>query len=118
MTSDPEEVCEVVITAPDEEWLLDFTRRLIERRLAACGHHTTIRSIYTWNGTIEDQPETRVALHTLTSCVPAITATTNQEHPYKAPCVVAIPIDQVGPAYRGWILAATDPARTPNDADL
>src|SRR5437763_3632689 len=32
-----DEVCEVVITGPDADWLADFTRRLVESRLAACG---------------------------------------------------------------------------------
>jgi len=118
MNGDDEEVCEVVITAPDENWLLGFTRHLVERRLTACGHHTAIRSIYTWNGVIEDQTETRVALHTRASCVPAITAITNEQHPYEVPCIIAVPINQASPAYRAWILAATDPARTPADADL
>lgn len=116
--SNDEQVCEVIITAPDQAWLVNLTRHLVEARLAACGHHTTIRSIYTWNGAIEDQPETRVALHTRTSCVPAIITITNQQHPYEVPCVVALPISNANPAYRDWILAATDPARTPTDADL
>ena len=105
-TTDPE-VCEVVITAPDEAWLLSFTRHLVQERLAACGHHTPIRSIYTWDGTIHDEHETRVALHTRTSCVPAIIAATNQQHPYEVPCVIALPITHANPDYRAWILNNT-----------
>ena len=108
----------MVITAPDEAWLLEFTRRLVDARLAACGHHSAIRSIYTWSGAIEDQPETRVALHTRASCVPGIITRTNQQHPYDVPCVIALPITEASPTYRDWILAATDPVRTPADADL
>ena len=52
MTAGPDEVCEVIITAPDEAWLLDFTRYLVGGRLAACGHHTPIRSICTWAGAV------------------------------------------------------------------
>jgi uncharacterized protein involved in tolerance to divalent cations len=59
------EVCEVVITAPDAEWLAGFTRRLVEDRLCASGHNiASIRSIYRWRGQIYDKSEARVALHT------------------------------------------------------
>jgi periplasmic divalent cation tolerance protein len=42
-----EPVCEIVITAADEAWLQQFTRSLVEDRLAACGQLISpIRSIY------------------------------------------------------------------------
>ena len=44
-------VCEVIITADDESWLLEFTRALVRDRLVACGQHITpVRSIYAWQG--------------------------------------------------------------------
>src|SRR4051794_21718947 len=49
-----DDICEVIITAPDQEWLVSFTRQLIADRLAASSHHTPIRSVYTWQGQIED----------------------------------------------------------------
>ncbi|SDR72271.1 divalent cation tolerance protein [Friedmanniella luteola] len=118
MTADPEEVCEVVITAPDEAWLLNFTRQLVDARLAACGHHTAIRSIYTWAGAVHDRSETRVALHTRTSCVPAIIAITNEEHPYDVPCVISLPITRADPNYRAWILDSTTSESERAHADL
>lgn len=118
MTADPDEVCEVIITAPDEAWLLDFTRHLVEARLAACGHHTPIRSIYTWAGAVQDESETRVTLHTRSSCVPAIIAITNDRHPYEVPCVIALPITKADPAYRAWILDSTTQESEPTHADL
>ena len=60
-----DDLCEVVITAPDPDWLVEFTRQLVADRLAASGHNITpIRSIYRWQGEIYDRPEARVALHT------------------------------------------------------
>ncbi len=44
-------ICEVVITADDEDWLLELTRALVRDRLVACGQHITpVRSIYRWQG--------------------------------------------------------------------
>jgi periplasmic divalent cation tolerance protein len=66
-----DEVCEVIITAPDADWLAEFTRRLVDDRLAASGHIIVpIRSIYRWQGQIYDKTEARVALHTRRSLVP------------------------------------------------
>lgn len=70
-----EQICEVVVTAADGEWLAGFTRRLVEDRLAACGQQTAaIRSIYRWDGAVHDDPEARVALHTRASLVERIVA--------------------------------------------
>lgn len=97
-------VCEVVITAGDHHWLADFTRRLIEDRLAACGQQTaTIRSIYRWGGAVQDDPEARVALHTRVSLVDRIVERANAEHAYEVPCVLALPILAGNPAYLEWV---------------
>lgn len=102
-----EEVCEVIITAPDAEWLSEFTRRLVDDRLAAAGHNITpIRSIYRWQGEIFDKQEARVALHTRRSLVPQIIERTNREHPYEVPCVAAMTFDG-NPAYVQWVLDET-----------
>lgn len=114
MTSDQRpEVCEVIITAPDAEWLAQFTRRLVEDRLASGAHQvTTIRSIYRWQGEVHDRAEARVAIHTRLQHVPAIAARADAEHPYEVPCVFALPIQAGGAAYIQWILSETDPAAT------
>jgi len=105
MTAD---ICEVVITAADAEWLADFTRRLVQDRLAACGQQVAaIRSIYRWDGAVQDDPEARVALHTRTSLVPQIVARTNAEHPYDVPCVIALPVVGGNPAYAEWVCLQT-----------
>jgi periplasmic divalent cation tolerance protein len=54
-----------VITAPDPDWLKDFSRKLVEQRLCASAHNfTPVRSIYRWHGDIYERTEGRVSLHT------------------------------------------------------
>jgi periplasmic divalent cation tolerance protein len=99
-----DEICEVVITADSADWLAAFTRRLVDDRLAACGQHITqIRSIYRWEGNIEDSSEARVALHTRADLVPSIVERANTEHPYDVPCVIALPVISGNPAYVQWV---------------
>jgi periplasmic divalent cation tolerance protein len=105
MTTD---ICEVVITAENPDWLIEFTRSLVRDRLAACGQHIlAIRSVYRWQGVIEDEPEARVALHTRTSLVPAIVERADREHSYDVPCVIALPVIAGNPAYIKWVLDET-----------
>lgn len=102
------DICEVVVTAESIDWLAGFTRRLVMDRLAACGQHiTTIRSIYRWQGTVEDDTEARVALHTRVSLVPRIVERAAAEHPYDVPCVIAMPVVAGNPSYVQWVLDET-----------
>jgi len=50
-----DDICEVIITAQDADWLAQFTTDLVTKRLAACGQVIApIRSIYRWQGEIYD----------------------------------------------------------------
>jgi len=103
-----DEVCEVVITGPSQEWVATFTRQLVDDRLAACGHIITeIRSIYRWEGSVHDETEARVALHTRRSLVSAIVDRANRDHSYDVPCVIALPIVDGNLAYVDWVLGET-----------
>jgi periplasmic divalent cation tolerance protein len=103
-----DQICEVVVTAADAEWLAGFTRRLVEDRLAACGQHIVeVRSIYRWDGAVQDDAEARVALHTRASLVPEIVARADAEHAYDVPCVLALPVLAGNPAYLRWVLEET-----------
>ena len=100
--------CEVVVTAEDADWLAGFTRTLVDERLAACGHVIpAVRSVYRWKGTVHDEPEARVGLHTRRSLLPAIVERTLELHPYDVPCVLAVPLLGRNPAYLEWLAAET-----------
>lgn len=97
-----------MITAGDPEWLAEFTRRLVEDRLAACGQQiAAIRSIYRWDGAVHDDPEARVALHTRVALVDRIVERVDAEHPYDVSCVLALPIVSGNPAYLAWVRRET-----------
>ena len=105
-----ESVCEVVITAADESWLLEFTRSLVADRLAACGQVARqVRSIYWWADAVQDEIEGRVALHTRQSLLPAIIERARAEHAYDVPCVLALPVLAGNPDYLAWVIESTTP---------
>jgi periplasmic divalent cation tolerance protein len=103
-----EQIADVSITAESADWLADFTRAIVNDRLAACGNIIpSIRSIYRWEGAIEDDNEALVVLHTRQSLVPAIIERANRDHPYDTPQVLAVPVTDANPDYRDWILEST-----------
>jgi periplasmic divalent cation tolerance protein len=108
------ELCEVVITAPDPDWLYTFARSLVEDGLAASAHNfTPVRSIYRWQGQVYERAEGRVSLHTSRGRVAAIVARVKSEHRYEVPGVSTRPIIDGNPDYLAWIAKETDTASTP-----
>jgi periplasmic divalent cation tolerance protein len=102
------DICEVIVTAGDAETLVKLTRTLVDERLAACGQNiASIRSIYRWDGAVQDDPEARVALHTKASLVPELTERVKALHSYDVPCVIALPVVGGNTAYIDWVLAQT-----------
>ena len=99
-----DDLCEVIITAPDADWLAKFVRGLIVDRLCAGSHHLSkIRSIYPWRGEVHDTSEARVTFRTRTALVPEIIDRTRALHPYEVPSVVAVPIIAANPDYAAWV---------------
>jgi periplasmic divalent cation tolerance protein len=109
------DICEVVVTAGDAEALASLTRTLVEERLAACGQNiASIRSIYRWEGAVQDDPEARVGLHTRSALVPELVERIKDLHSYDVPCVIALPVVAGNPAYIEWVLAETrEPSPAP-----
>ena len=103
-----EECCEIVVTDADAGRLVALTRTLVEERLVACGQHLApIRSVFRWDGAVQDEAEARVALHTRRSLVDAVVARVVELHDYDVPCVLALPLAGGNRAYLRWIAAET-----------
>lgn len=102
------ELCEVVITAPDPEWLLALTRQLVSEGLCASVHNfSPVRSIYQWQGEVHERVEGRASLHTRTELVQQIVERVKSEHPYEVPGISARPIIDGNPDYLQWMLDET-----------
>lgn len=102
------EICEVVVTGDDVESLISMTKELISRRLVACGQHvSTIRSVYRWDGKLNDDTEARVMLHTRQELVSCLIDVIKAEHSYDVPCILATPIQEANPDYVQWVYDET-----------
>lgn len=95
-------------TASNEEEAAKIARALVEEELAACVNLVpAIRSIYRWQGKIEDGAEVLMVIKTRRSLVDALVARVKGLHSYTVPELVAMPILGGNPDYLAWLVDST-----------
>jgi len=98
----------VLVTAGTPEDAASIASALVEERLAACGNIIErIRSIYRWQGKIEDQPEALLVLKTRPELFEALRKRVVELHPYEVPEIIALPLAAGHPPYLDWIDSCT-----------
>lgn len=93
-----------ITTLADEETASVVIRQLIEERLIACG--TMIpkaKSIYSWQGKIEESNETIVFLKTTQALQSVCMQRLKGLHPYEVPEILAIVPNATTESYAAWI---------------
>jgi periplasmic divalent cation tolerance protein len=98
----------VLVTAPTADKAAELARALVEERLAACGNVVPgVRSIYRWEGKVEDDAEALLVLKTTRACFPALRERVLALHPYQVPEVLALPVEAGSERYLAWVGAET-----------
>jgi periplasmic divalent cation tolerance protein len=83
---------------------------LVEERLAACANLLPpIRSIYRWQGAIEESHEAAALFKTHADTADALIARLAELHSYDVPAAVVWPIAAALPAYADWVKAESGP---------
>ncbi len=96
----------VLCTAPTAEVAAGLARSLVEAGLAACGNVVPgLRSIYRWEGRVEDQAEVLLLLKTTRARFPALRDELLRLHPYRVAEVLALPVEAGSAAYLEWVTA-------------
>jgi periplasmic divalent cation tolerance protein len=101
------EYCSIYVTAGSEEEAAGIGWKLIEERLAACVNILPVRSLYRWEGSIEDEAEVVMFVKTRASLAEKVTERVKSLHSYEVPCIVVLPIKQGNPDYLQWIEEST-----------
>lgn len=97
----------VLVTAPTAEAAAELGRALVSERLAACANLVPgLRSIYWWEGKVQDEPEVLLLLKTTRARFEALRDRVLALHPYQVPEVVALPVEVGSAAYLEWIAAS------------
>jgi len=97
--------CVIVLTTmPTEEAALDLAQTLIAERLAACVNILPeMRSVYRWEGRVEQGSEHQVVMKTTPGKVAALHARVEALHPYAVAEILDIPASGGGEAYLNWV---------------
>jgi len=94
----------VLTTVGLHERAEELARRLVERRLAACVNIVgPIRSIYRWQGKVENDQEYLLILKTSGERAAELEATFAELHPYELPERVELAIEGGSAAYLSWL---------------
>lgn len=105
--SKPNEIV-VLVTVPNEDEAARIAQALVKEKLAACANIiTNIRSIYRWEGKIEDAPEVLMVVKTQTRCFNALSAKVRELHSYTVPEIIALPITDGSEDYLTWLREST-----------
>lgn len=88
-----------------------ISREVVGEGLAACANILApCRSIYRWQGRVEDAEEVpaifKVAVERASSLIAAIAG----RHSYEVPAITVWPVDQALDAYAAWVRAETGSA--------
>jgi periplasmic divalent cation tolerance protein len=95
----------VLVTCGSLREARTIARKLVERRLAACGNvvDAPVRSIYRWKGKVESAKEFLLILKSSRRRFSALEAAVQQLHSYDVPEIIALPVSAGSRAYLGWI---------------
>jgi periplasmic divalent cation tolerance protein len=99
----------VFITTSNEDEAGKIAKAVVEEKLAACVNIIKgIRSIYSWQGKIEDDEEVLMVLKTRESLFDALAKRVKELHSYTVPEIIAMPIVKGSEDYLNWIKDVTE----------
>jgi periplasmic divalent cation tolerance protein len=98
----------VLTTLPTADAAAEVAKAVVDEKLAACANILpALRSIYRWEGKIQDENEVLVLLKTRQAQYERLKARILGLHPYEVPEVLAIPVEQGNQPYLDWIARET-----------
>lgn len=99
----------VLVTAPDAEAAGRIARALVEERLCACVNVVSgLRSVYRWEGRVEEDDEQLLVIKTREERCRALAARVQALHPYELPEVLVLPASGGSQEYLDWVLAESE----------
>ena len=109
MRESPGQLVLALTTEASLELAENLARRLLERRLVACVALQPLRSIYRWQGELQQAEEVQLLIKTSAARLEALTEAVHGLHSYTTPEWITWPADCSG-GYGAWLVAACAPA--------
>jgi periplasmic divalent cation tolerance protein len=100
----------VLVSAPDAEVAGRLARTLVTERLAACVNVVAgVRSVYRWEGKVQDDAEVLLVIKSTDARLAALCARVTALHPYELPEVLALPAVGGSARYLEWVAEESRP---------
>lgn len=104
----------VLVSAPHTESAQQLARAALEARLAACANIIPgVRSLYWWQGAIEDEQEVLILFKTTAELVPTLEREILSRHPYSTPEFVVLDPEMLTAKYQQWLIEELSLTATP-----
>lgn len=98
------EFVQIQVTFGNREEAEKVARHLVERYLAACAQILgPITSFYHWKEELEVAEEWLLLAKTRSCLMDEVTEIITANHSYDLPQIIALPITEISPSYRGWL---------------
>lgn len=98
----------ILTNLPDEASAQALATMLVSGRLAACVNVLApCRSVYRWQGAIENAQEVPLLIKTTTARYADLEAAIRAGHPYELPEIIAVPVAHGLPEYLNWVVTET-----------
>src|SRR5467141_2084746 len=98
----------VLTTLPDSDAAAEMAKKVVGDRLAACANLLpAIRSIYRWQGKLQDENEVLLLLKTRAEHLERLKLRILELHPYEVPEVLAVPVESGYQPYLEWLAGET-----------
>jgi periplasmic divalent cation tolerance protein len=92
------------VMCADEAEALRIGRTVVQERLAACANLLPgSRSVYWWQGKLEESTETVLVLKTRRALFSSVSERVAGLHRYETPCVIGLPLVEGHAPYLDWI---------------
>jgi periplasmic divalent cation tolerance protein len=101
----------VLTTLPPDADNRQFARTLVQERLAACVNILPgMRSVYRWQGAVEEAAEHQIIIKTTRDRLPQLWERVRALHPYDVPEFIVVSIVEGHDVYLRWISDSTAPS--------
>ncbi len=100
----------VFVTIDDKKQAAKLAKKIVGKRLAACVQIIPgLRSIYEWDGELQDEKELLLIMKTTPQNVAELKEFIEENHPYEVPEFVVVDAADVSANYMKWVKQNTLP---------